>query len=433
MTLTRHVTMQLMRHKRGRLGAALGVILFAALAWALAGCGGQRASPPVQLAPKSVELGSGAVEVPMRPGLSLVPVVPVRLEGGATAEMALDTGASFVVVSHELVSRGNLPVRKPGGLASADAAGNVRKASAVARVGRLCVNQPGGAEGICFGAFDAFVTDLNALSRGRGRRVDGLLGLPLFRGVLLTVDYPRARMRVENGELPQPDGQEVLPIQIAAGGRLLVPLRVGGREVWANMDTGFAGGMVVPDWAVKSFPGSERAVEAGDRFQFIAGVSARARMARLTEDLNIGRHTVRRPVVHVAKVDEPTIGTAYLMHFAITIDQKNKRVRFARLKVGAIEAPPVYRPGFEIDPATGVVTYVLPGGKAAAAGLRVGDRITAIEGVPLEEFLRNGPAAVARAGAASARAGRRQDQITVDVDRGGTKLKFNIALTVVVP
>jgi hypothetical protein len=427
-----------MRPGRGR-GILAAAVFFAAVAWGLSGCA-SKPEPPPQLVPKSVELSSNAVEVPMPPTRSGVPIVPVRLEGGATADMLLDTGAVFAIVSHELVSRGNLPVRTPAGLALADAGSNVRKASAVARVGKLCLVQPTGAAGIpgavpgagaiCFGSFDAFVTDLAALSRGPGQRVDGMLGLPLFREVLLTVDYPRARLRVERGELPAPDGQEVLPMQLASGGRLLVPLRIGGREVWANMDTGFAGGMVIPDWAIPSFPGAERAVEGGDRFRFIAGVSERARIARLTDDMRIGRHVVRRPVVHVGKVDEPTIGTAYLLHFAITLDQKNKRVRFARLKAGAIEVPPVYRPGFEINPATGVVTYVLPGGRAAGAGLRVGDRITALGGVPFADFLRNGPAAVARAAAGGS---GRVNEFSLDVDRGGAPQHFNIPLTVVVP
>jgi predicted aspartyl protease len=405
---------------RGRIPAA------ALCGWviaALAGCAAKEVPPP-QLTPSSVELGSGAVEVPMRPAGSGVPVVPATLEGGAKADMMIDTGASFVVVSHELVSRANLPVRSAGALASSDAGGNVRAASAVARVARVCVTPPGGAGGICFGTFDAFVTDLSNLPRAPGGRLDGLLGLPLFRDVLLTVDYPRARLRVERGTLPPPDGLDVLPLQIAAGGRALVPLRLGGREVWANIDTGFSGGLVIPDWAVASFPGAERSVAAGEKFRFVHGASSRSRVARLTDDLRLGRHVIRRPVVSVGVGDEPTIGSAYLRHFAVTLDQKNRRVRFSRLKVGAIEVPPVYRPSFEVD-ATGVVRAVLPGGAAEGVGLRVGDRVTAVDGVPLNELRGRG----ARPRPAVAR----PDLLTLDVERGGKPLRFTVPLTVLLP
>jgi hypothetical protein len=396
-------------------------MLLACLALAPAGCRA-KTQPPAQLAPAAVELGSAAVEVPMPPR-SNVPVLPVRLEGGATADMVVDTGASFVVVSHELVSRARLPVRPAGTLAGADPGGNVRRASATARVGRLCVDPPGGGQGVCFTAFDAFVTDLPD-SSDDPVRIDGLLGLPLFRDVLLTLDYPRSRLRVERGDLPPPDGEEVLPMQIAAGGRALVPLRVGRREVWANIDTGLAAGLVVPDWAVAAFPGAERSVEGGDRFRFVAGVSPPSRAARLTEDVRLGRHVIRRPVVSVGVGDEPAIGTEYLSHFAVTLDQKNRRIRFDRLKMGAIEIPPLLRPGFQLDPASGVVEHVVPGGGAEGAGLRVGDRVTAVEGTPLAEFMRRGPR--------DAAAGR-PDALSVEVQRGGRRLRFDVPPTVVVP
>ena len=432
------------RQKRsGRKRYLLSSILYLLVLLA-PGCAGRR-EPPAQLAPASVLLASPAVFVPMRPGSSGVPTLLAAvgsaerpgapgMGSAGLALMILDTGASFVVVTQELASRTGLPVR-PSRLYGSDATGSVRRAAGAARVSRLCLGgpRPGAATTAetsaadpnvaCFGAFDAYVTDLSHLARIPGTRVDGIVGLPLFRDVLLTIDYPHAALRVERGELPPPDGRDVLPIRFGAGGRALIPLNLGGRELWAHLDSGFSGGLVVPDRAVADFPGAEAAVSAGDKFNFVHGGSGRARTARLTDDLRLGRHVIRRPVVSVGLGQEPTLGTEYLRHFAVTIDQKNRRVRFARTEPSPIEVPPVYRAGFEADPSTGTVKYVMPDSGAQRAGMRVGDRVTAVEGVPFDRYVRQGGTpSLAKPG-----------YVGVQVERDGKLLKLSVPLTVVVP
>jgi hypothetical protein len=169
--------------------------------------------------------------------------------------------------------------------------------------------------------------------------VDGVLGLDAYADLLLTVDYPAARLILSHGSLPAPDGSEVLPA-VRVGPFIGIPIDAGGVREVGVIDT--QGGILfqaVPEEAGRlAFAAAPRVVGRA-----VVGGSApvEVKAARLAGDLKLGRHVFRQPsiAVHPLPPDIPsrmTIGTEALHHFRLTIDQRSMRVRLSRADTSAI-------------------------------------------------------------------------------------------------
>jgi predicted aspartyl protease len=242
------------------------VLAAAVLSWGgVAGCGPSSSARPSDRHASVAVAPGGRVEVPIRPNRAGAPLVPVRGKTSAPWEMMLDTGAPSVVVSPAVAAREGWPVRH-GEMYSVDGLADAK----MIRIGGTAAT---------FRDFDAMVMSPKSLKFGEGTG-DGALGLMLFHDVLLTVDFPNNRLILEPGSLPEPDGRDVLPMKLDAAGHAFVPIRVGTREVWAMIDTGFSSGLAVPTAEARQFPGASRFV-IGDLVTTWHG-TVRSKTARLT-------------------------------------------------------------------------------------------------------------------------------------------------------
>jgi hypothetical protein len=169
--------------------------------------------------------------------------------------------------------------------------------------------------------------------------VDGVLGLDAYADLLLTVDYPAARLVLSRDSLPAPDGADVLPA-VRVGPFIGVPVDTGGTREIGVVDT--QGGILfqaVPEEAGRlAFSGTPRVV---GRAIVGGGAPVEVKEARLAGDLKLGRHVFHQPsiAVHPLPADIPsrmTIGTRALRHFRLSIDQRSMRVRLTRADTGAI-------------------------------------------------------------------------------------------------
>jgi predicted aspartyl protease len=411
------------------------VLLAALVLWV--GAGGCASAPP---GPNRANVwAAGRVEVPIRPNRAGAPLVPVRGRTNQPWEMMLDTGAPSVVVSPAVARREGWPVRN-GELYSVDAIGN-RHDAGVANAKMIRV---GG--GATFRDFDAMIMSPRSLKFGEGTG-DGALGLMLFHDVLLTVDFPRNRLVIESGGLPEPNGRDIVEMRIDGAGHAFVPVRIGTREMWAMIDTGYSAGLAVPKSEARQFPGTSRAV-TGDMVTTWHG-TVRSKTARLTETLRVGEQVFLRPVVDVGISSDVVLGIDYLRYFAVTIDQRNGRARFARRVLGPIEIGPLRRPGFTVDPETQLVTDVIPNSNASRAGLQVGERVLRI-GVrsevprskrtsPAQTELRLDPVDPARAGreekfeSIARPTDGLPEVIVVEVLRNGRPTTVDVPLTTLLP
>lgn len=227
------------------------------------------------------------------------------------------------------------------------------------------------------------IYDLDSLSAHLGVRIDGVLGFPLFRDALLTLDYPGSRVLLQSTK-----SVPLLPGTTIALDRArktpLIPLTLGNRTFVALIDSGsdmpFSLNPVGldPVFAYGPRTGATIGTLSGDRVQEIG---------RLAETLSIGNYAFVRPIVDLS--DElSAIGAGVLRHFTVTFDQKTDRVTFFRDSREPIEMPPKRSAGvsFSKTPAYWRVAGVVAGSAAERAGIQLGDLVTRINGEPVARW-----------------------------------------------
>jgi hypothetical protein len=298
------------------------VTLAVALAAALAGPLVARAQIPAEAAmpdsspPERVVI-EGRAEVPMVLDRGL-PIVEVRVDGRGPFRFGIETGARLIAVTPALAESLDLP-RAEG---SHD--------PAACRVDSLSI-----------GAVRLEGLRVTPLETARGG-IDGLLGLPAFEDLLLTLDYPGRRVVLERGALPEPDGREVLAIR-RVGPFWGVPIEAAGQAFLAIVDTRSTGAF--------GFTHGDTLRLEHDGPLVVAGVARGAAIpatpvlrGRLAGDVTIGRHVFTRPSFHVRALpphfpQNPILGSVALQGFSVTLDQRRARLRLARAGEGPIELP----------------------------------------------------------------------------------------------
>lgn len=228
--------------------------------------------------------------------------------------------------------------------------------------------------------------------------VDGVLGLSAFADLLLTVDYPKQQLRLEQGALPEPNGSDILPTR-NVGPFLGVDVAIGDQVIPAVIDTqasrmGGAGLSLTPELAplvkFEAAPVETGKALVGQRHESIVTTG------RLAGDARLGRYTFRRPLVAVMTFGMPheagNLGADWLHHFAVTIDQKNGRARFAASGSPLFAPPPPLRTfGLTAKRENDVLTVasVRAGGPAARAGVKEGDVVVSLGGKPAKSLPRS--------------------------------------------
>jgi hypothetical protein len=252
------------------------------------------------------------------------PVVEARINGKGPFKLLIDTGTSFPVVLDEALIR---ELRLP-------AAGTTRPQGEaedleIVDVRTLAI---GDAE---FSSIQGIRSTSGGCVSMTGEGIQGILGLPLFEGCLLTLDFPERRVRFESGGLPRPDGETV---EYSADEEhdygVTVTLSAAGVPVKAHLDTGSPALVTLLNKLQKKLPlkGKPQVVGMARTPQGEAEV----RSAVLDGVLKLGKHEWAEPRFDFADLgpmldyDAGNIGSGLLKDFAVTVDQKNHRVRFRR-------------------------------------------------------------------------------------------------------
>lgn len=336
-------------------------------------------------------LGGGCVSFkrePARPGrttleapLVLLPaevignylVVTTKWDRHGPYHFLIDTGASVTLVSPQLAARypaKNAPPETIPQVRVRSARGDIAVLPSTT-LSRLQLGEAG------FENVKVLVYDCQPLSDHLGIQIDGILGFPLFRETLLTLDYPQSRVVLTpRGPDPLVPGQAI-PFDSELR-TPLIPIKVGDQELIALIDSGSDAALNLNpaglqlDYVSPPRPGVLIGTLTGDHLQEVA---------RLRQSLTVGEYTVRQPVVGLT--DELTaIGGAVLRHFTVTFDQENNRVTFHRASREPIALPARRSAGlsFTKTPAYWRVASIVPDSPAQAAGVRPGDIVSRING-----------------------------------------------------
>ncbi len=229
----------------------------------------------------------------------------------------------------------------------------------------------------------ALVYDLSTLSAHLGMKIDGILGFPLFRDTILTLDYPGSRILLTPASEPGLTPGSAFTFN-ATSRVPLIPVQVGDRTLLVLIDSGSDGPFNLnpigldPSFATPPRPGTAVSTLTGDQVQEVG---------RLNDALRIGNYALTRPIVHLTD-QLSSLGGEVLRHFAVTFDQARGRVTFYRDSTAPIESPARRSAGlsFAKTPAYWRVDHVIPGSPAAAAGIKGGDLVVRINGEPVERW-----------------------------------------------
>jgi hypothetical protein len=228
-----------------------------------------------------------------------------------------------------------------------------------------------------FEDIDVLIYDCAPLTAHLGVRIDGVLGFPLFRDVLLTLDYPGSRVILQPARTPPLMPGTVVSFDDARK-TPVVSVRLGDRSVVALIDSGSDALLSLnpvgmePRFVFGPTIGATVGSISGDRTQQIG---------RLGESLAIGDYVFERPVVEVTDALS-AIGGGLLRHFSVTFDQLRDRVIFHRDSREPIPSPARRSAGvsFNKTPAYWRVGGVVPGSSAEQTGIQNGDLVVRING-----------------------------------------------------
>lgn len=331
--------------------------------------------------PGRTTLSSPLVQLPAQL-LGNLFVVEAKWDKAGPYRFVVDTGSSVTLMSPMLVKR--YGVEEPAGdarlvrdrvrVAGADGGFLELPAAAVSRL------ELGEAR---FENVPVLVYDCAVLSAQLGVRIDGVLGFPLFRETLLTLDYPGRRLLLQPADSVALIPGVVVPFD---DGRKtpLVRLRLGDVQFAALVDSGSEADFSInpaglsPAYATPPREGTLVATLAGDRSQ---------RLARLRDSLQLADEVFPRPIVELTDTLS-SIGGGALRHFTLTFDQRRDRLYCQRVGGGVPPAAPRRSLGLSFAklPAYWRVASVVAGSPAAQTGIRTGDLVVRIQGEPVANW-----------------------------------------------
>jgi CubicO group peptidase (beta-lactamase class C family) len=159
--------------------------------------------------------------------------------------------------------------------------------------------------------------------------IDGVIGLNLFHGLIVTFDYPNSRFNIDGGALPDADGAQILTYRVDQGGVPNIDIDVAGQKVKTDIDSGSPALLSMPLSLAKSLPlTSEPQVVGQGR---TIGNAFDIYSAPMNGEAHVGAITLTDPRLDfVALFPNANLGFRFLRDYAVTFDPANHRVRFVK-------------------------------------------------------------------------------------------------------
>jgi hypothetical protein len=275
-------------------------------------------------------------------------VAPVRINGEGPFPFLLDTGAGTTTVDPDVADDVGMGGRADLGIGALEVAG--------ARVRE---------------------SEMDALSVALGRRIDGILGHPVFGDYLMTYDFEGDQILLSEGALSSSDLQ-VIPT--SDGTRPFVRADIAGESITVLIDTGSSRGLTLRDLDDYSF--GEPVGVTGARMR-VDGLHL-VESGRLAGSVTLGPMVLTDPVVN-ASVSVDLIGQKYLANYNLTFDQALNLMGFEWIAPdpeGPIRTDPLRGTGVIVAPVGDIwqIIHVDPETEWESERLEVGDTITEMNG-----------------------------------------------------
>lgn len=304
---------------------------------------------------------------------------------GVTHRFLLDTGSTISYVTPDLAGSYGLKQKKnaPRRTVQVRSANGGEIELETVTLSKITIGQAS------FERVPAVIFDLVSLSSHLGLQIDGIIGFPVFRNTLLTMDYPGRRLVIA----PYPAMFAPLPRQtpqistIAFNnqqGTPLIPVQLGNESFIVLIDTGSDGSLNLnpaglhPRFANGPRIGTIVSSLQGDRRQLTG---------RLDQDILIGAHVVQQPIVDLTE-QLSSIGGEFLRHFSLTFDQRRNQVTLGHEGEGPVLMTSRRHTGLSFARSSVYwrVLAVIPDTPAAKLPIQAGDLCVRINGEPVEQW-----------------------------------------------
>ena len=292
---------------------------------------------------------------------------------GHQTPMMLDSGAGMTVVDRAFAGSIGL---KGGRVIQAQGAGAMVS-------GEIATGVALEAGGLVLTGLNVLILDMASVARGIGRPVPVLLGRDAFKAGIVSIDFPGRRIRFANRSgFKPPKGAARLAVGESRGVPV-IDIAIAGVPMRAQLDLGNGSTLVLSKQAWASEPALASLRHAAGEVGGVGGMKP-SRVVTLPE---VAMGEMRFLNVPATLNEDPgalpvtgaNIGIGILKPYLLTIDwaggalylQGRRTEPFDRERVGA---------RFELAGDRLRVAYVSPDGPAAAAGLKAGDEIVAVDG-----------------------------------------------------
>lgn len=267
----------------------------------------------------SVTAQSSSVAIAPMQFRGLMPVIEVKINGQGPFAFTIDTGAGMqadidtsIATQLKLVPNGKVLTGDPSG-----------ENDRVVETARLDTIAFGGAE---FRNVTAVVRP-QRITRDYPN-VDGILGFALFADYLLTLDYPAMQVRLARGALPVANGADILSFEIE-NRRPVIEVAIGKIRVRAHIDSGnFVAGFILPEALVEQLQLLSQPITVGGARSVSNQIELK--QAQLRATIHIGRFDYPQPAITFPALRDTNVGFKVLREFALTFDQKNRRMKLER-------------------------------------------------------------------------------------------------------
>ena len=257
----------------------------------------------------------------------LMPVIEVKLNGQGPFFFAIDTGGGMQADIDPAVAT-QLNLQPTGKVLIGDPSRENDREMELTSIASLTF---GGAE----------FRNVTALIRAQRitkdyPEVDGFLGFALFAEYLLTLDYPAMQVRLARGALPKANGADILPFEIE--NRIpVIEVAVGKMRMKAHVDSGnFVAGFILPEEVVEQLTLLSQPVTVGHARSVTNRIEIK--QAQLKETIRIGSFQYPEATIAFPAPSDTNVGFKILREFAITFDQKNKRMKLERAAINPTTA-----------------------------------------------------------------------------------------------
>lgn len=261
-----------------------------------------------------------SVDLPMK-SRGLMPAVEVMVNGKGPFIFAIDTGAGGRArVDSSLMKE--LGLKVSGQAQGGDGSGQNTRTLDVVKLDSLKVGD------IEFKEVEAITRDYN--TSPNLPKIDGILGFNLFAEYLLTLDFPAKRVRIESGELPKANAENIINFE-NPNGIAVVELLVGSQKVKADIDSGnLVSGFMLPTAVVEKSNLASQPIVVG-RARTVSN-DVEIKQVRLKDSIRLGSFEFAEPTVSFPALSVGNIGASSMQNFVLTFDQKNKRVKLEKAK-----------------------------------------------------------------------------------------------------